>query len=316
MTPPLVSIVIPCYNAERWIADAIESGLKQSHPNKEIVVVDDGSTDGSVDVLKSFNDRIHWESGPNHGGCAARNRGVELARGEYIQFLDADDLLTPDCIERKLSFSAAPNQRVCCDLESLDTGVAFSPPEWWTQTAWPLEFILAKGSPQTAQPLHRKEELLAVGGFREHLPCAQEFDLHLRMAIKLGIEFVSNGHLGVRFRPTEGSVSRKAGGLKMPLAFASILADAWPLLRASPKNSPRRAAILAGTLARASRKIYRRGAHAEALKLAAIAQSISPDWYQSAYLSWTSRSYARLFGFAATEKLFQLLRRPAKKADS
>ncbi len=76
----LVSILIPCYNAERWIGQAIESALGQTWPNKEVIVVDDGSTDGSLEVIKSFGDRIKWETGPNRGGNVARNRLLELSR--------------------------------------------------------------------------------------------------------------------------------------------------------------------------------------------------------------------------------------------
>ena len=92
---PLVSILIPCYNAERWVGQAIESALAQTWPNKEVIVVDDGSTDGSLEVIKSFGDRIKWETGPNRGGNVARNRLLELSHGEWIQYLDADDYLLP-----------------------------------------------------------------------------------------------------------------------------------------------------------------------------------------------------------------------------
>jgi len=102
MSHPLVSIVIPCYNAEKWIAQTVKSGLAQTWPNKEIIVVDDGSTDGSLEIVKSFGDKVCWETGPNRGGCAARNRGAALAKGDYLQFLDADDLLHPEKIAHQM----------------------------------------------------------------------------------------------------------------------------------------------------------------------------------------------------------------------
>ena len=74
VTTPLISIVIPCYNAERYVGEAIRSALSQTYPNVEIIVIDDGSTDGSLDVIRSFGGAIRWETGPNRGGCAARNR--------------------------------------------------------------------------------------------------------------------------------------------------------------------------------------------------------------------------------------------------
>src|SRR3984957_14870258 len=101
---PLVSILIPCYNAERWVAQAIESALRQTWPEKEIIVVDDGSTDASLAIIQSFGDRIRWETGPNRGGNVARNRLLDLARGEWLQYLDADDYLLPLKIERQVGF--------------------------------------------------------------------------------------------------------------------------------------------------------------------------------------------------------------------
>src|SRR5262245_42280315 len=96
----LVSILIPCYNAERWIAQAIESALAQTGVEKEVIVVDDGSTDRSLDVIRQFDGHIRWETGPNRGGGASRNRLLELARGNWLQYLDADDYLLPDKIAR------------------------------------------------------------------------------------------------------------------------------------------------------------------------------------------------------------------------
>jgi glycosyltransferase involved in cell wall biosynthesis len=88
---PSISVVIPCRNAERWVADAIQSVLDQNYPKLEIIVIDDGSTDNSLKVIQSFGDRIRWETGSNLGACAARNRGLALCRSDYVAFLDADD---------------------------------------------------------------------------------------------------------------------------------------------------------------------------------------------------------------------------------
>jgi glycosyltransferase involved in cell wall biosynthesis len=95
----VVTVIIPCYNAERWVRFAIASALAQSYSSIEVVVIDDGSTDGSLGVIKEFNSRIRWLTGPNRGSSAARNRGLAAARGEWIQFLDADDVMHPQKIE-------------------------------------------------------------------------------------------------------------------------------------------------------------------------------------------------------------------------
>ena len=99
MTAPLVSIIIPCYNAAPWLAQTLESALAQSWLHKEIILINDGSTDGSLAVARGFAGRgIKVIDQPNRGASAARNHGLRLTRGEYIQFLDADDLLAPDKI--------------------------------------------------------------------------------------------------------------------------------------------------------------------------------------------------------------------------
>ncbi|MGH7979795.1 MAG: glycosyltransferase family 2 protein, partial [Limisphaerales bacterium] len=76
-TIPLVSIIIPCFNAEKWIETAIQSALDQTWPNKEVIVIDDGSSDLSLSVINKFDGKVVLKSGPHKGGCAARNLGVE-----------------------------------------------------------------------------------------------------------------------------------------------------------------------------------------------------------------------------------------------
>src|SRR5260370_29187993 len=116
----LISILIQYLNAERWVGQAVESALGQTWAEKEVIVVDDGSQDGSLDVIKSFGGLIRWETGPNRGGNVARNRLLELARGEWLQYLDADDYLLPLKIERQAGF-----------LRDYPTcGVVYSPVRW------------------------------------------------------------------------------------------------------------------------------------------------------------------------------------------
>ncbi len=94
---PLVSIIIPCYNAERWLAATLESALTQTWPHTEIILVNDGSRDGSLAVAQRFAARgVQVIDQPNAGASAARNHGLRLARGDLIQFLDADDLISAE----------------------------------------------------------------------------------------------------------------------------------------------------------------------------------------------------------------------------
>ncbi len=203
---PQVSILIPCYNAERWVAQAIESALAQSWAEKEIIVVDDGSTDRSLEVIKRFDGRIRWESGPNHGGNVARNRLLELARGEWVQYLDADDYLLPDKIAEQMEFlTDHPN-----------TDVVFSPVvlEHWSETGARCEVLsipelhdlwvlLARWYlPQTGSPLWRRQAILDVNGWKPDQPCCQEHELYLRL-LMTGKQF--------SYCPSAGAVYRQWG---------------------------------------------------------------------------------------------------------
>jgi glycosyltransferase involved in cell wall biosynthesis len=103
MKMPLVSILIPAYNAENWITDSIRSATSQTWPRKEIIIVDDGSDDQTAALAQAFASReVAVVSTENRGAAAARNYALQLSQGDYIQWLDADDLLAPDKVERQL----------------------------------------------------------------------------------------------------------------------------------------------------------------------------------------------------------------------
>ena len=105
--PPLVSILIPAHNAAPWIRETLDSALAQTHPRVEIVVVDDGSADDTLALARAFEPRgVRVANQANAGASAARNHALRLARGEFIQFLDADDLLSPRKLELQLALLA------------------------------------------------------------------------------------------------------------------------------------------------------------------------------------------------------------------
>jgi glycosyltransferase involved in cell wall biosynthesis len=107
MSSPLVSIIIPAYNSEAYLKETIQSALDQTWPEKEIIVVDDGSADNSLNVAKAFRDnRVKVFSQKNQGASAARNRGLRESSGDYIQFLDGDDLFHESKIEHQLKHIA------------------------------------------------------------------------------------------------------------------------------------------------------------------------------------------------------------------
>src|ERR1700761_9459971 len=100
---PLVSILIPAYNAEKWLVDTLESAIAQTWPQKEIIVVDDGSTDRTLAIARHFErSAVRVVTQPNQGAAAARNKAFSLSRGEYIQWLDADDLLSSEKVEHQM----------------------------------------------------------------------------------------------------------------------------------------------------------------------------------------------------------------------
>ena len=103
---PLVSILIPAFNAQKWIAETLQSAIAQTWPRKEIIVVDDGSTDRTLAIARQFeSDCLRVVAQPNQGAAGARNHAFSISRGDYIQWLDADDLLAPDKIARQMAAS-------------------------------------------------------------------------------------------------------------------------------------------------------------------------------------------------------------------
>src|SRR5437867_9152528 len=107
-----VSILIPAYNAENWIADTLESAIAQTWPHKEIIVVDDGSTDETLAIARQFESNdVRVVTQPNQGAAAARNKAFSLSRGDYIQWLDADDLLSPDKVAHQMQAAGQTRDR-------------------------------------------------------------------------------------------------------------------------------------------------------------------------------------------------------------
>ena len=114
MTAPLVSCIVPVFNGERYLGEALESILRQTHPRLEVIVVDDGSTDGTSGIVAGYGSRIRGLFQTNAGPAAARNRGLAAARGELVGFLDADDLWHPEKLARQVGrFHTRPELDAC-----------------------------------------------------------------------------------------------------------------------------------------------------------------------------------------------------------
>jgi hypothetical protein len=307
MSADLVSIVIPCFNAEKWVGSAIQSALNQTHPSIEVLVVDDGSSDNSLDVIKQFGKDVRCWSGPNRGGCAARNLGLQQARGPWVQFLDADDLLVESCVASKLAASSTTLDVVCCDIRILDDEYPPDGPEYWQLRTFDLDDMLRLGSPQTAAPLLRTETLRHVGGFQEGLKCAQEYDLHLKLGIETGARFVSTGEVGVLIRPLPHGLSRSAGA-RMLDCIDSVLMNAEERLRERGMLSDTRRAIIAQRYCQSARRLWIRGCRSRAGIMASRAAQLSSDWQRNCYRNRATAWIARRLGFCEFERLRDMWR--------
>ena len=192
-TNPLVSIVIPTYNHAEYLPRSLGSALAQTWPHVEVIVVDDGSTDDTSAILRPWLDRVRYIRQPNRGLGAARNTGLSLAAGAFIQFLDADDTIYPAKIETQIApmlFDASV-ALVYSDMDVVENGRR--------------KLKLIENAPQTQldlvrrffrynlfQPnalLIRREALLEAGGFDESRDAQEDWDLWLRMACD-GYRFV------------------------------------------------------------------------------------------------------------------------------
>ena len=207
----MVSVVIPCYNVERCVGRAVRSVLAQSLALAEIVCVDDGSTDGTLEVLQELAEvapsRLRVLSGPNRGAPAARNRGLAEASCEYVQFLDADDALDPDKLERQMraAHAASPPadfvvggyRRLMLDGSETVKRVAGG-------DDWINLFVKQLGI--TSANLWRRDALKSVGGWNEMWGSSQEYELMFRL-LKHGARVAYDDSIATTLWEREGSIS-------------------------------------------------------------------------------------------------------------
>jgi glycosyltransferase involved in cell wall biosynthesis len=150
MTNPLVSILIPAYNSQEWISETIESALAQTWPRKEIIVVDDGSLDQTGAIARKFAAKnVRVETQPNQGAAAARNLAFSICQGDYVQWLDADDILHPDKIEqqvRRLNEGLSPRTLISGAwgyFKYRRSKATFTPSALWADLS-PAEWLVRK----------------------------------------------------------------------------------------------------------------------------------------------------------------------------
>ncbi len=199
-----VSVVIPAYNAERSLAGTLETVFRQTHQPLEVIVVDDGSTDGTPEIVQRYRHRVDYVRTENRGPASARNRGIKRSRGEWIAFLDADDLWLPHRIEHQLAVAESTQ----ADLVFSDLVEEFSTRTFPSYLAKhrqkapltaaarngilpnPFQHLIQIGNfilPSAV--LIRRDCLLDVGLFDENLHGPEDFDLWLRLSLKSRVAF-------------------------------------------------------------------------------------------------------------------------------
>lgn len=305
-----VSVIIPCHNAERWIEEAIESCLQQTWQPVEIVVVDDGSTDGSLALLKSYARKIRLQVAHHQGASHARNEGFALSRGEYIQFLDADDYLLPQKIEQQIQF-----------LEETGADAVYG--DWQHRYEYPdgshtlgevtiagahediLEALLGGWWTANMTLLLRREVVSQSGGWDETLKAAQDRDFSISIALS-GAD--------IRYQPGCHSVYRRHGSatvstsdlLRWLESHQAVLEKAEARMQAAGCLSARYRSALASSFFSLARNYYDidRSEHAALLhKTLSLSPGFRPRESRLYNLS------QGLFGFAMAEELASRMRR-------
>jgi glycosyltransferase involved in cell wall biosynthesis len=210
---PLVSILIPAFNAEAWIAETIKSAIDQTWPRREIIVVDDGSRDQTLTVARKFASKeVAVVTRENQGAAATRNHALSLSQGDYIQWLDADDLLSPDKIARQMEASEkCLNNRMLFSsgwayFAYRTNRAEFIPTSLWCDLL-PVEWLLRKMREnlhmQTATWLTSRELTKAAGPWDVRLLGDDDGEYFCRVLLASeGVLFVPGGKVFYRLSPS------------------------------------------------------------------------------------------------------------------
>ena len=184
---PLISVIIPCYNCEHFLREAVDSSLAQSYPNVEVIVVNDGSIDGSAGIMQSYGSRIVVITQVNSGLAAARNAGIRASRGEYLAFLDSDDWWDPEFLAKMEHALKESDAGIAyCGWQNVGLaggrGKPFIPPDY-EELPNKLEMLLEN----TRWPVHgaltHRSVVEKAGGFDEERESCEDFAFWLEGAI-------------------------------------------------------------------------------------------------------------------------------------
>ncbi|WP_296146712.1 glycosyltransferase [uncultured Flavobacterium sp.] len=228
---PLISIIIPLYNKEKFIANTLKSVLSQTFSDFEVLIIDDGSTDKSAKIVNEFNDkRIQFISKENKGVSATRNLGIKKATGKYITFLDADDIWKIDFLEEMTSLIASfPEQKVFSAAIEIEIGERIFPAEYSIskdenpQIINYFEGSLLHTAICTCSAIFEKSVFETAGNFDISLKTEEDIDLWIRIGLQYPIVFTWK--IGVCYVHDEkGLSSLKNTALKTDFSKYSELA--------------------------------------------------------------------------------------------
>ena len=212
-TEPLVSAIIPAWNSAGMAPEAVESVLAQTYPRVEVIVVDDGSTDDTAARLARFGSRITLLRQEHLGPAVARNTGLRAAKGEYVGFLDSDDLWMPEKLARCVPvLQQRPEVGVtytAVRVREMDSGRRYPQPQY-THGGWMAQDLFREcRGVNTSTLLVRRTALDKVGGFDEEFFRAQDWDLMLRLAEQVQYAHVAEPLTERRLHPRSLSVTHQ-----------------------------------------------------------------------------------------------------------
>ena len=192
-TTPNVSVIIPTYNRAAMLKEAIDSVLAQDYSDFELIVVDDGSTDNTPDLLNGYRDNVNWLRQHNQGVSAARNRGVAAASGKFIAFLDSDDLWLPAKLTVQTEFMKSNRDVLICQTEEIwiRNGVRVNPGKRHRkQSGMIFERSLALCLVSPSAVMVRRGLFEEFGLFDESLPACEDYDMWLRVSSRRPIYLI------------------------------------------------------------------------------------------------------------------------------
>jgi len=231
---PLVSIIIPCYNCRQFVAQAIESAFAQGYSNVEVLVVDDGSNDGSAQIALSYPVRFFQQE--HQGVSAARNLGIRASLGEYLVFLDSDDRLRPGAMIAGL---ATLKDRPGCLMAVGAHNLVTQSGDWVAMRPKPIrlrdgyELLLRSNFIEcTSSVMFRRSCFNGTPGFMSNLTGAEDYELYLRVARTSPI--CCHNQVVSDYRQHPSSASRKS--LMMLSHTLSVLSGQWPFARKSIRH--------------------------------------------------------------------------------